>query len=111
MYSDENSTCLRMCGQKFPLGTIVELKEESDGKEQKLSLKSEHAVVRVHWDECFDMHDSDHALAPRRCMQEKVHGGWNLLTVAYVQYQQELQQQAEQEQEQEARSSMPGRSF
>ena len=65
-------------------GTIVELKEESDGKEQKLSLRSEHAVARVHWDECFDMHDSDHALAPRRYMQEKVHGGWNLLTAAYV---------------------------
>ena len=92
-------------------GTIVELKEESDGKEQKLSLKSEHAVARVHWDECFDMHDSDHALAPRKCMQEKAHGGWNLLTVAFVRYQQELQQQAEQEQEHEARSSMPGRSI
>jgi hypothetical protein len=92
-------------------GTVVELKEESDAKGQKLSLRSEHAVARVHWDECFDMHDSDHALAPRRYMQEKVHGGWNLLTVAYVQYQQELQQQAEQEQEHETRSSIPGLSF
>ena len=92
-------------------GIIVELKEESEEKEQKLSLKSKHAVVRVHWDECFDMHDSDHALAPRKCMQEKAHGGWNLLTAAFVQYQQELQQQAEQEQEHEARSSMPGREY
>jgi len=44
-------------------------------------------------------------------MEEKADGGWNLLTVVFVQYQQELQQQAEQEQEHEARSSMPGRSF
>jgi hypothetical protein len=29
-------------------GTIVELKEESDGKEQTLSLRPEHAVMRVH---------------------------------------------------------------
>ena len=56
-------------------GTIVELKEESDGKEQKLSLRSEHAVARVHWDECFHMHDSDHT------SPEEVHAGegpWRL---------------------------------
>ena len=71
-------------------GTITQLLEETESKQPKLTLKSQHSVVRVKWDETFDMHPSDHALDPRKCLSETAHGGWNLLRESYAAMQEEL---------------------
>ena len=71
-------------------GTITQLEKETESKQPKLTLKSQHSVVRVQWDETFDMYPSDHALDPRKCLSETAHGGWNLLRESYAAMQEEL---------------------
>ena len=68
-------------------GTVLEVIPYADSRPNYEDFRlCKHAVVKVQWNEEFDMIDSHVPLNPKKYMNEKVHCGWNLLKTEYVRY-------------------------
>jgi hypothetical protein len=68
-------------------GTVREIIPYSEDRENYSEFrKCKHTVVKVEWDEVFNMHPGYVPLNPDKYAAEKQHLGWNVLDMDYVEY-------------------------
>ena len=75
-------------------GTVREIIPYSEDRENYSDFrKCKHTVVKVEWDEVFNMHPGYVPLNPDRYAAEKGHLGWSVLDLDYVAYARDMAKQ------------------